>query len=151
VSSRLADELETNQESPFLSTTMDVISRPTADLGTLAGSSLTRVRVVAGPEAFSAAEGAAAALRADGQDVQVVPVDDLQRLADADAVLVLGGAGLEAAVRAVAPTAHVDAELLEGPAERWEGMVLRATKLLTAAPTSPQVPSFLHDFVELCG
>lgn len=121
------------------------------------GAGLARVCLVAGPEAIPAAEGAAAALRADGHAVVVVPFDDLPPLATADAVLVLGGTGLEAAARAVAP-AHADvvAELLEGSAARWEDLVLRAARSLASvaelrlAPP-PHVPEFVQDFLELCG
>lgn len=121
------------------------------------GAGLARVCLVAGPEAIPAAEGAAATLRADGHAVSVVPFDDLQPLASADAVLVLGGAGLEAAARAVAP-AHADviAELLEGPAARWEELVLRAARSLTSAAElsltpPPHVPDFLQELLEPCG
>jgi len=97
-----------------------------------------RVCVVAGREAFDAAERAAAILRADGHEITVVGVGDLDRLADADAVLVLGGLELESAARVAAPRpAYVCGELLEGPAAGWDALVLRVARgvAVAAAPS----------------
>lgn len=97
-----------------------------------------RVAVVVGPEALPAAERAAEILNADGHMVTVTPMDRLDGLADADAVLVLGGLLLERAVRAAAPAhAYVRAELLEGPESGWDRLVLaeaRATAVAVAPP-----------------
>jgi hypothetical protein len=98
-----------------------------------------RVAVVAGPEALPAAERAAEVLNADGHLVTVAPMDELDKLADVDAVLVLGGLLLERAVRAAAPAhAYVRAELLEGAASGWDRLVVaaaRATALAVAPPS----------------
>ena len=92
------------------------------------------VRLVAGPEAALPAELAAAELRADGHDVQVVAPAALATVAAAEAVLVIGGLELEAAARAVAPAhAYVHGELLEGPAATWAGQVLRAARAVAIA------------------
>jgi hypothetical protein len=92
------------------------------------------VGLVAGPEAALPAELAAAELRADGHDVQVVAPGELAALAGAEAVLVIGGLELEAAARAVAPAhAYVHGELLEGPAVTWAGQVLRAARAVAIA------------------
>jgi hypothetical protein len=89
---------------------------------------------VAGPEATPAAERAAAELRADGHDVQVVGIDDLTAVAGAEAVLVIGGLELEAAARAVAPAdAYVHGELLEGSAPTWDAQVLRSARAVAIA------------------
>jgi hypothetical protein len=96
------------------------------------------VCVIAGPEAAAAAERAAATLRADGHAITVLGVGELDRLAGADAVLVLGGLELEAAARAAAPAhAYVCGELLEGPATGWDALVLRVARAvaLAAAPS----------------
>lgn len=99
-----------------------------------------RVAVVAGPEALPAAERAAQALNADGHLVLVVPIDRLDDLADADAVLVLGGLMLERAARSAAPPhAYVRAELLEGAATGWCDLVLRAARATAVAAAPPRL------------
>jgi hypothetical protein len=101
---------------------------------------VTRVSLVAGPEALDAAERAAVALRADGHTVSVVPIDDLAALAGADAVLVLGGLDLEAQATAAAPAhAYVHGELLEGPEAGWDALVLRAARSTALAAEPPML------------
>jgi hypothetical protein len=99
-----------------------------------------RVAVVAGPEALPAAGRAAEVLNADGHVVTVVPMDQLEKLADVDAVLVLGGLLLERAVRAAAPAhAYVRAELLEGAASGWERLVVAAARATAIAVAPPHL------------
>ena len=100
------------------------------------------VCLVAGSEAAVPAELAAAELRVDGHDVQVVPPGELATLAGAEAVLVLGGLELEAAARAVAPAhAYVHGELLEGSAATWAGQVLRAARAVAIAAATARTGS----------
>jgi hypothetical protein len=122
------------QELPILSQTAPVTPEACAP----DRIEVTRVCLVAGPEALRAAERAAAALRADGHTVSVAPVDDLAGLAGADAVLVLGGLDLEAQARAVAPAhAYVHGELLEGQEAGWDALVLRAARATALAAEPP--------------
>jgi hypothetical protein len=99
-----------------------------------AAAAAPRVCLVAVPEAATPAELAAAELRTDGHDVQVVTPAELAALAGAEAVLVIGGLELEAAARAVAPAhAYVHGELLEGQGSTWSGQVLRAARAVAIA------------------
>jgi hypothetical protein len=79
-------------------------------------------------------------LRTDGHDVGVVSIDALHGLADAEAVLVLGGLDLETAARAAAPaSAYVRGELLEGPAASWDQAVLRSARSTAIAAAPPGI------------
>jgi len=99
-----------------------------------------RVAVLADGGAMAAAEHAAEILRADGHDLEVVPVDGLVFLDHADGVLALGGPAVAALARAHAPDrAYLRHQELAGhdPAT-WDALALQAARATAVAVAPPR-------------